>query len=162
MLLDVPDGLRLTREAARRCVTVAGGVAPGSVSAMAISIVRLGTKRARDEGLRIGTVRKPPRGVPKARFAADDWYDVWFPNLAPSVPTMKLALSATSDKQWAAFARKYRAEMAKPGASRELDVLAALSHHADFSVGCYCEDESRCHRSLLRELLRERNAKLRG
>lgn len=127
---------------------------------MAIRIVRLGSKRAPGEGLRIGTVRKPPRGVPKARFATDDWYDVWFPNLAPSVATMKLGLSAKSDKEWAAFARRYRAEMAKPDPSRTLDVLAALSHHASFSVGCYCEDESRCHRSLLRELLRARKAKL--
>src|SRR5688572_27705612 len=129
---------------------------------MAVSIVRLGSKRAPKEGLRIGTVRKPPRGVPKTRFAADDWYDVWFPNLAPSVPTMKLGLSATSDRQWAAFARKYRSEMAKPDASRALDLLAALSQRADFSVGCYCEDEARCHRSILRELLRDRKAKLGG
>jgi uncharacterized protein YeaO (DUF488 family) len=129
---------------------------------MAVMIVRLGSKRAPREGLRIGTVRKPPRGVPRARFAADDWYDVWFPNLAPSVPTMKLGLSATSDKQTTAFARRYRSEMAKPEASRALDLLAALSHHADFSVGCYCADESRCHRHVLRALLRERNAKLSG
>ena len=115
----------------------------------------------RGEGLRIGTVRKPPRGVPKARFAADDWYDVWFPNLAPSVPVMKLGLSATTDREWATFARRYRAEMAKPDASRALDLLAALSRHTDFSVGCYCEDESRCHRSVLRELLVERGAAMR-
>jgi uncharacterized protein YeaO (DUF488 family) len=129
---------------------------------MAVSIVRLGTKRALGEGPRIGTVRKPPRGVPKRRFAADDWYDVWFPTLAPSVPVMKLGLSATSDKQWAAFARKYRAEMARPEARRAIDVLATLSRHADFSVGCYCEDESRCHRSILRALLRERGAKIKA
>src|SRR3954471_13650130 len=104
---------------------------------MAVRIVRLGSPRAKDEGLRIGTVRKPPRGVPKSRFAKDDWYDVWFPNLAPSVPTMKLALSAENDKQWNAFVRKYRAEMAKPDASRTIDLLAALSQHANFSVGCY-------------------------
>jgi uncharacterized protein YeaO (DUF488 family) len=128
---------------------------------MAVSIVRLGSKRAPKEGLRIGTVRKPPRGVPKARFAADDWYDIWFPTLAPSVPTLKLGLSATSDRQWAAFTRKYRSEMAKPDASRALDLLAALSHRADFSVGCYCKDESRCHRSVLRALLSERKAKFR-
>src|SRR4051812_7540663 len=126
------------------------------MTAMAVRIVRLGTPRARKEGLRIGTVRKPPRGVPKSRFAADDWYDVWFPNLAPTVPTMKLALSAATDKAWAAFVRKYRAEMAKPDARRALDLLAALSHNADFSVGCYCADESRCHRSILRALLVER------
>jgi uncharacterized protein YeaO (DUF488 family) len=128
---------------------------------MAVSIVRLGTKRARGEGPRIGTVRKPPRGVPKSRFAADDWYDVWFPTLAPSVPVMKLGLSATTDRAWAAFARRYRAEMKKPEASRALDLLAALSHTADFSVGCYCEDESRCHRGILRALFRERGAKIR-
>ena len=128
---------------------------------MAVRIVRFGTKRAPGEGTRIGTVRKPPRGVPKRRFAIDDWYDVWFPNLAPSVPTMKLGLSATSAQQWAAFSRKYRAEMAKPDASRALDVLAALSRHADFSVGCYCENESRCHRSILRTLLRDRGATIR-
>ena len=129
---------------------------------MAVRIVRLGTKRARGEGPRIGTVRKPPRGVPKSRFAADDWYDVWFPTLAPSVPVMKLGLAASNDEQWAAFARKYRAEMAKPEASRALDVLATLSRDADFSVGCYCEDEARCHRGILRALLRERGAKIRG
>src|SRR5262245_40418981 len=127
---------------------------------MAVRIVRLGSKRARSEGLRIGTVRKPPRGVPKARFAADDWYDVWFPNLAPSVPTMKLGLSAASDREWAAFTRRYRAEMAKPDASRALDLLAALSHQSDFSVGCYCENEKRCHRGVLRALLGERGAKV--
>jgi uncharacterized protein YeaO (DUF488 family) len=127
-----------------------------------IRVVRLGTPRAKDEGLRIGTVRKPPRGVPKSRFARDDWYDVWFPNLAPSVPTMKLALSAETDQEWRAFTRKYRAEMAKPDASRTIDLLAALSRHANFSVGCYCEDESRCHRGLLHQLLEERGAKVRS
>src|SRR5690348_4938118 len=127
---------------------------------MAVRIVRLGSKRARGEGLRIGTVRKPPRGVPKARFASDDWYDVWFPNLAPSVPTMKLGLSASTDREWAAFARRYRAEMAKPDASRALDLLAALSQKTDFSVGCYCENEARCHRSELRKLLATRGAKV--
>jgi uncharacterized protein YeaO (DUF488 family) len=129
---------------------------------MAVRIVRLGSTRAPKEGLRIGTVRRPPRGVPKTRFAADDWYDVWFPNLAPSVPTMRLGLSAKSDRQWAVFARKYRSEMAKPDASRALDLLAALSLRTDFSVGCYCEDAARCHRSILRELLLERKAKLSG
>ena len=129
---------------------------------MAVSIVRLGTKRARGEGPRIGTVRKPPRGVSKRRFAADDWYDVWFPTLAPSVPIMKLGLSAESDAEWAAFARKYRAEMKRPDASRALDVLATLSRHTDFAVGCYCEDEARCHRGVLRALLRERGAKIKA
>lgn len=127
---------------------------------MAVRIVRLGTKRTPGEGLRIGTVRKPPRGVPKSRFAADDWYDVWFPNLAPSVPVMKQALAAETPAQWAAFAKKFRAEMARPDASRALDVLAALSNHGHFSVGCYCADEARCHRSVLRALLAARGAKI--
>jgi uncharacterized protein YeaO (DUF488 family) len=125
---------------------------------VSIRIVRLGSPRAAGEGLRIGTVRRPPRGVPKARFAQEDWYDVWYPNLAPSVATMKLGLSAASDREWRTFARGYRKEMATPANSRTLDVLAALSHGANFSVGCYCRDEARCHRSLLRELLRERGA----
>src|SRR3954470_6304658 len=128
---------------------------------MPVRVVRLGSKRASDEGLRIGTVRRPPRGVPKERFAADDWYDVWLPNLAPSLPAMKRALAARTEKEWTAFARRYRAEMAKPEASRLLDALAALSQHANFSVGCYCEDEAHCHRGLLRALLRERGAKIR-
>jgi len=125
---------------------------------MAIRIVRLGTPRAADEGLRIGTVRRPPRGVPKTQFAAQDWYDVWYPNLAPSVDTMKQAQAAETPAQWNAFARRYRAEMAEPDASRSLDLLAALSRHGAFSVGCYCEDAARCHRSLLRDLLAARGA----
>ena len=127
---------------------------------MTVRIVRLGEPRAAQEGTRLGTVRRPPRGVPKKDFARLDWYDVWYPVLAPSVTTMKLGLGAQTDRQWAAFARKYRAEMAMPAASQSLDVLAALSRHADFSVGCYCADESRCHRSLLRELLATRGARL--
>jgi uncharacterized protein YeaO (DUF488 family) len=127
---------------------------------MTVRIVRLGQPRLADEGTRLGTVRRPPRGVPKKDFARLDWYDVWFPVLAPSVATMKLGLAAKTDKQWAAFARKYRAEMAAPAASQSLDVLSALSRHASFSVGCYCEDERRCHRSLLRELLIAKGAKL--
>ena len=127
---------------------------------MSVRIVRLGSPRALDEGLRLGTVRRPPRGVPKKDFARLDWYDAWFPVLAPSVATMKIGLAAESQRQWAAFARKYRAEMKAPAASQSLDVLAALSHQANFSVGCYCEDESRCHRGLLRALLVERGAKL--
>lgn len=127
---------------------------------MAIRVVRLGSPRAEGEGVRIGTVRRPPRGVPKSEFARQNWYDVWFPNLAPSHATVKLGQRAQTAAQWAAFARKYRAEMAKPDASRELDLLAALSHEADFSVGCYCEDEKRCHRSILRALLAERGAKI--
>jgi uncharacterized protein YeaO (DUF488 family) len=126
---------------------------------MAIRIVRLGTPRAKGEGLRIGTVRRPPRGVPKSEFASGDWYDVWFPNLAPGAETVKFAQEAKTPAQWAAFARKYRAEMAVPEAARALDLLAALSHTADFSVGCYCEDEARCHRSTLRELLAARGAR---
>ena len=106
----------------------------------------------------MGTVRRPPRGVPKQEFARRDWYDVWFPNLAPSVPTMKLALRAQTPKEWARFFKKYRAEMETPANRRTLDLLAALSHHANFSVGCYCAEESRCHRSMLRALLRERGA----
>lgn len=127
---------------------------------MSIRIVRLGTSRAVDEGVRLGTVRRPPRGVPKKDFARLDWYDVWFPVLAPSIAAMKLGLAAESDRQWAAFSRRYRAEMRAPAANQSLDVLAALSHIANFSVGCYCENESRCHRTLLRQLLVERAAKL--
>ena len=127
---------------------------------MSIRIVRLGQPRAAHEGPRLGTVRRPPRGVPKQDFSKLDWYDVWYPVLAPSVATMKLGLGAQSDAQWKTFARKYRAEMAAPAASQSLDVLATLSHHANFSVGCYCENEARCHRSLLRELLLARGAKL--
>jgi len=127
---------------------------------MSIRVVRLGSKRASDEGVRIGTVRRPPRGVLKEKFAADNWYDVWFPNLAPSVATMKLGLSATTPAQWLAFAKKYRSEMTTADASRTLDVLAALSKQTHFSVGCYCEVEERCHRSILRELLAARGAKI--
>ena len=127
---------------------------------MAIRIVRLGTERAPNEGLRIGTVRRPPRGVPKAKFSSGNWYDVWFPNLAPAPVTIKLALSAKTQRQWNAFAKRYRVEMATPDNSRILDLLAALSHAANFSLGCYCEDESRCHRSILRQLLHDRGAKL--
>ena len=105
-------------------------------------------------------MRRPPRGVPKSDFAKQDWYDVWFPNLAPSPETITLAQGARSEKQWAAFVKRYRAEMNAPDARRTLDLLAALSHQTDFSVGCYCEDEARCHRSVLRELLRERGARL--
>lgn len=127
---------------------------------MAISIIRLGTARSANEGLRIGTVRRPPRGVPKAEFASQNWYDVWYPNLAPSMETMKLGQSVDSDKDWAAFSKKYRSEMNEPDASRNLDLLAALSHQANFTMGCYCENEARCHRSLLRDLLKERGARI--
>ena len=125
---------------------------------MAIRIVRLGTPRLAGEGLRIGTVRRPPRGVPKSEFSSANWYDVWFPVLAPSVETMKLGQAAETPAQWTAFTKKYRAEMSEPAASQTLDVLAALSKTADFSVGCYCEDEAHCHRSVLRGLLVERGA----
>ena len=127
---------------------------------MTVRVVRLGTPRAADEGPRIGTVRRPPRGVPKTAFASQDWYDVWFPNLAPSVETMKLGQRAASASDWAAFARQYRREMNEPETARTLDLLAALSHSADFSVGCYCADESRCHRSILRALLLDRGARV--
>ncbi len=122
---------------------------------MSVRIVRLGTARGPREGIRIGTVRRPPRGVPKSEFARQNWYDVWFPNLAPSLETMKFAHAATTPAQWTAFVRKYRAEMAAPGARHDLELLAALSHATDFSVGCYCEDENHCHRSILRQLLIE-------
>lgn len=127
---------------------------------MAIRVVRLGSARIPHEGIRIGTVRRPPRGVPKSAFASGNWYDVWFPDLAPSPETVKLGLAAESSREWSAFVKRYRAEMGKPGASRVLDLLAALSRESNFSVGCYCEDESRCHRSVLRELLVERGAKV--
>jgi len=127
---------------------------------MAIRIVRLGSARRQGEGLRIGTVRRPPRGVPKSEFAAQNWYDVWFPILAPSNETVKLGQSAATPAQWAAFARKYRAEMSAPEARHTIALLAALSQNSDFSVGCYCEDESRCHRSVLRMLLAEQGARL--
>jgi uncharacterized protein YeaO (DUF488 family) len=123
--------------------------------------VKLGSPRAPDEGLRVGTVRRPPRGVPKAEFASRNYYDVWFPNLAPSAEAVAQALAATDDKSWAAFTRRYRAEMNQPDASRALDLLAALSHGADLAVGCYCADEQRCHRSVLRALLAERGALIR-
>ena len=125
---------------------------------MVARVVRLGSERAPAEGLRIGTVRRPPRGVAKAEFAAQNWYDVWLPNLAPSVGTVKSAQTATTDKEWGAFKKKYRSEMATPENARTLDLLAALSHQTNFSVGCYCEDEARCHRSVLRALLEERGA----
>ncbi len=127
---------------------------------MTIRIVRLGTPRHAGEGTRIGTVRRPPRGVPKNRFAADDWYDVWYPDLSPSQDLVSEALKAETEAQWNAFVRAFKAEMKEPGPSRALDLLAALSHGADFSVGCYCENEARCHRSVLRSLLAERQAKI--
>jgi len=123
---------------------------------MSIRVVRLGTERAPGEGLRIGTVRRPPRGVRREQIAARDFYDVWFPLLAPSVETMTSFRKQMTDPAWKRFVRTYRKEMGRPDASHALDLLAALSHRSDFSVGCYCEDETRCHRSILRALFRER------
>lgn len=128
---------------------------------MSVRVVRFGTPRAKGEGVRLGTVRRPPRGVPKAKIAERDFYDVWLPNLAPSAPLVKTALTARDERDWKRFERRYRAEMAKPDASRVLDALAALAHHADFAVGCYCADERRCHRSVLRALFEERGAPVR-
>ena len=127
---------------------------------MPVSVVRLGTPRKPDEGLRLGTVRRPPRGVPKEQFAKLDYYDVWLPLLAPSPELMAVARQAQDERSWSVFERKFRAEMNRPEPSRGLDLLAALSHQTNFSVGCYCEDEERCHRSVLRELLAERGAEL--
>jgi uncharacterized protein YeaO (DUF488 family) len=127
---------------------------------MTVRIIKLGSPRVEGEGTRIGTVRRPPRGVPKTEFASKNWYDVWFPNLAPSLETMKLGQAAETPGQWAAFAKKYRAEMAAPENSHAIELLAALSYHSDFSVGCYCENEAHCHRSVLRELLIEKGARL--
>ena len=127
---------------------------------MTVLVVRLGSVRISDEGTRIGTVRRPPRGVPKSEFASQNWYDVWFPNLSPSTETMKIGKNARTDREWLAFKKKYRAEMTTPENSRVLELLAALSHHMNFSVGCYCKDEARCHRSVLRELLMEKGAKI--
>ena len=127
---------------------------------VAIRIVQLGSPRTKGEGLRIGTVRRPPRGVPKAEFASRNFYDVWFPNLAPSEALLKVGLGAQDDAGWRSFTKRYRAEMKRPEASRILDLLAALSHTSDFSVGCYCQDERRCHRSVLRELFAERAASI--
>jgi uncharacterized protein YeaO (DUF488 family) len=128
---------------------------------MAVRIVRLGSDRVTGEGLRIGTVRRPPRGVPKTEYASRNWYDVWFPNLAPGPGTVAVAQHASNEREWSAFVKKYRAEMGTPDNSRTLDLLAALSHHANFSVGCYCVEESRCHRSVLRDLLMARGALVR-
>jgi uncharacterized protein YeaO (DUF488 family) len=127
---------------------------------MSLRIVQLGTPRAPGEGLRIGTVRRPPRGVPKSRYSEDDWYDVWLPDVAPSQELVKAALSSQSESEWKTFIRKYTAELKRPQASRLLDLLAALSHTTNISIGCYCEDESHCHRSVLRRELAERGAEI--
>lgn len=127
---------------------------------MPVHIVHLGTPRARDEGLRIGTVRRPPRGVPKAEYASRDFYDVWLPELAPSAELVKQAKRASDERAWRAFEKRYRAEMRRPEPERLLDLLAALSRQTNIAVGCYCADERRCHRSVLRELLAEHGATL--
>ena len=125
---------------------------------MAVRIVRLGSPRRPDEGLRIGTVRRPPRGVPKTEFASRDWYDVWYPTLAPTAESVRLALTATTEAEWKAFVRRFRTEMKAPDAAHAIALLAALSHRTGIAVGCYCEDEARCHRSVLRALLAEAGA----
>ncbi len=127
---------------------------------MAVHIVRLGTARIPNEGIRIGTVRRPPRGVRKSEYSTGNWYDVWFPNLSPSPDLMKQGHKAENESEWKAFFRKFRAEMTSPENSRILDLLAALSHQTNFSIGCYCADEQHCHRSVLRALLLERGAKV--
>jgi uncharacterized protein YeaO (DUF488 family) len=125
-----------------------------------IRIVQLGSPRLADEGVRIGTVRRPPRGVRKDRYAKDNWYDVWYPELSPTLELVALARASRSESEWAAFVRQFRKEMGEPAASRTLELLAALSVSANFSLGCYCEREERCHRSVLRALLEERGARL--
>lgn len=133
---------------------------------MTLHIVCLGTPRLRDEGTRIGTVRRPPRGVPKAKFASDDWYDAWLPELSPTAELVAKALATQGDdspeaeREWSAFVRAFKAEMRAPGPAHTIGLLAAMSQQANLSVGCYCADESRCHRSVLRELLREAGARL--
>ncbi len=127
---------------------------------MGLHVVRLGSRRAPNEGLRIGTVRRPPRGVPKSEYAKRDFYDVWLPDLAPSTSLVKRALAAETEAEWRAFEKRYRTEMRRPESARLLDLLAALSHTTSLSVGCYCEQESRCHRSVLRALLTERGARV--
>ena len=127
---------------------------------MAVRVLRLGSDRVKGEGLRIGTVRRPPRGVKKAEYSSQNWYDIWYPNLSPSAETMKLGRNVKTDKEWRAFEKKYRSEMAAPDNSRSLALLAAMSHQTNFSVGCYCENEARCHRSVLKQLLIEKGAKI--
>ena len=127
---------------------------------MAIRIVRLGSPREPDEGIRMGTVRRPPRGVRKEDYASKGFFDVWFPNLSPSIELIKDAKSAEDERSWSAFKKRFRAEMSRPNTSKELDLLAALSHQTNMSLGCYCENQERCHRSVLRELLVERGADL--
>ena len=125
---------------------------------MVVRVVRLGSPRSANEGTRIGTVRRPPRGVPKSEFSTGNWYDVWYPNLAPSVETMKLGQAAETPEQWRAFEKKYKSEMSSSENSRTIELLATLSKQSNFSVGCYCEDEAHCHRSVLRHLLEQAGA----
>lgn len=125
---------------------------------MTIYIVKLGSERIQEEGIRIGTVRRPPRGVPKKDFSSKNWYDTWLPNLSPSAETMKLGKAVKNDSDWKIFEKKYRKEMSRPENSRIVELLAVMSHQTNFSVGCYCEDEARCHRSILKELLIENGA----
>ena len=127
---------------------------------MAIRIVRLGSDRYPGEGLRIGTVRRPPRGVPKSKYSSQNWYDVWLPNVAPTNELMKIGQAVETEKDWISFAKKYRTELKNPEKSRIIDLLAALSHNSNISVGCYCENQARCHRSVLKEVLAERGAKI--
>ncbi|MDQ1240164.1 MAG: hypothetical protein QG577_2350 [Thermodesulfobacteriota bacterium] len=129
---------------------------------MSLRIVRLGSPRREGEGLRIGTVRRPPRGVPKSEYASRNFYDVWLPNLAPSEDLLKQGKASSDEASWALFQRKYRSEMSKPDVGKILDLLAALSHRTDLSIGCYCEDEDRCHRSILKDLLLQRGALIEG
>jgi uncharacterized protein YeaO (DUF488 family) len=128
---------------------------------MPITVLRLGSPREPDEGLRLGTVRRPPRGVPKSEFAKRDFYDVWLPNLAPSQELVSMGQASQDERSWNTFKRRFRAEMNEPHAARVLDLLAALSHQTNFSLGCYCQNETRCHRSILKELLAERGASFR-
>lgn len=127
---------------------------------MTIRIVRLGSERYKEEGLRIGTVRRPPRGVPKSEYASQNWYDVWLPNVAPTQDLMKIGQAVKTEKDWISFSKKYRSELKNPEKSRVLELLAALSHNSNISLGCYCENEARCHRSILKELLAEKGAKI--
>jgi uncharacterized protein YeaO (DUF488 family) len=127
---------------------------------MPIRIVQLGSPRLPDEGVRIGTVRRPPRGVSKDRYAQDNWFDIWYPELSPVPQLMKLAQSSKSESEWNVFVRQFRKQMGEPALSRTLDLLAALSVRSNFSLGCYCEREERCHRSILRALFKERGARV--
>lgn len=139
---------------------MAGYTTPTTLDFMAIHVVRLGTPRVPGEGVRIGTVRRPPRGVKKTDYASGNWYDTWLPELAPSDALVKVALAAKTDKQWAAFEKRYRRELTAPAAAHVLGILVLLSHRTTFSVGCYCEDEARCHRTILRQVLAEQGARL--